>query len=552
MGILLLILLLAAILRLVKLDEIPPGLHVDEAANAWNAYTLLKTGKDQHGVSWPIFFTRVFGDNRTTTYMYAALPFVAIGGMNVWTTRVPAATGGVITVLLIYLIGARLFDRWTGLVAAAMLAVNPWHVQVSRFGHEATLVPLLITGTLAAFLWANLPIDDNYQRQPRPWAAALAGLVAGIGCYGYFAIRLFLPVFLLSVVLVTWRGWRNCLQTRNGSLAICGLLLVGAITAGPLFWKHITYPELAERGRTAGWVWNGSDTLGEKVGKVMSRYPGHFGLDFLFMTGDKDPALSPPTGMGLFYWYDLPLMLIGAVALALRLKRSPAARILLLWIVLYPIADLLNQHVSLHSLRSLPGLCGLILLSAVGAVTAGKWLSTRPYMATAVSCAMAVLVLSLNTRFIWSYFRSFRFQKYPVMAYASDVLEATQWLRPRLKDVDAVFVTGSSTHPYITTLIGLDYDPQQWFRDTREIMPGPLPGGAYKYEDVYLRYGKMHFMFGDSSVAALETLLHNGKPDRVVFIVRPGELGLHRHARPVHEIRNAEGQAVLWIFDIVL
>jgi hypothetical protein len=44
-GILLLILVLAGTLRFVKLDEIPPGLHVDEAANAWNAYTLLKTGK---------------------------------------------------------------------------------------------------------------------------------------------------------------------------------------------------------------------------------------------------------------------------------------------------------------------------------------------------------------------------------------------------------------------------------------------------------------------------------------------------------------------------
>ena len=51
---LLLILLLAATLRLANLDEIPPGLHVDEATNAWDAYTLLKTGKDQ-SVVWQFF-----------------------------------------------------------------------------------------------------------------------------------------------------------------------------------------------------------------------------------------------------------------------------------------------------------------------------------------------------------------------------------------------------------------------------------------------------------------------------------------------------------------
>jgi hypothetical protein len=81
-GILLLILVLAGTLRLVKLDEIPPGLHVDEAANAWNAYTLLKTGKDQHGVQWPLFYMRAFGENRTTSYVYALLPFQAIGGLT--------------------------------------------------------------------------------------------------------------------------------------------------------------------------------------------------------------------------------------------------------------------------------------------------------------------------------------------------------------------------------------------------------------------------------------------------------------------------------------
>src|SRR5262245_27353286 len=89
--ILLLIVVLASVLRLSRLDYVPPGLHVDEAVNAWNAYTLLKTGKDKDGARWPIFYTRGFGDNRTTTYVYAQLPFQVLGGMNVWTARLPAA-----------------------------------------------------------------------------------------------------------------------------------------------------------------------------------------------------------------------------------------------------------------------------------------------------------------------------------------------------------------------------------------------------------------------------------------------------------------------------
>ena len=57
---LLLILLLAAVLRLTWLDRSPPGLHPDEAANAWNAWCLLHTGMDEHGKAWPLFYTRAF------------------------------------------------------------------------------------------------------------------------------------------------------------------------------------------------------------------------------------------------------------------------------------------------------------------------------------------------------------------------------------------------------------------------------------------------------------------------------------------------------------
>lgn len=77
---LLAILLIAATLRFVQLDQVPPALHVDEAASAWNAYTLLKTGNDQHGVSWPILYTRAFGGNPSMMYIYALVPMQALGG----------------------------------------------------------------------------------------------------------------------------------------------------------------------------------------------------------------------------------------------------------------------------------------------------------------------------------------------------------------------------------------------------------------------------------------------------------------------------------------
>jgi 4-amino-4-deoxy-L-arabinose transferase-like glycosyltransferase len=546
---LLVVLLLAAGLRLSKLGQSPPGLYVDEAGDAWNAYCLLKTGLDAEGRRWPILYTKGFGANVTTLFMYSLIPFQALGGMNIQTTRLPGALGGILTVLLIYYIGKRLFGPWVGLLAAALLAVNPWHLLESRWGHAATLVPLLITAPLAALLWAGLPLDDE-ERTPSPWRAALAGAVTGLACYGYQSVRIFLPVFLLSLVLVNWRAWLKLIKTQQGLLAVGALVIAGLVTFGPLLWAHLMDPEINKRGATT-LIWNTWDSTGEKVLKVLSRYPPHFGLDFLFIRGDGEMALASPRGSGLFHWYDLPLMLVGFFTLVWNVKRSQAARLLLIWVLLYPVADLLNVHITAHVLRSLPGVCGLVLLAALGAVKLSQylWQWNRKVAWVAIS-ALLLVAIGLNIRFLSYFYTDFNRQPDKQFAYHIDLLEACAWLKPRLKDVDAVFCTGNyMTHPYIYTLVALNYEPQQWFKDQRKTVEGPLQGGAYKHETVYLQYGKMHFFFDNPSPPALAELKQNGKDDRVVFIVRPGDIELQNQERPASVMRNSLGQATLWILD---
>ncbi|MBM2805144.1 MAG: hypothetical protein HW419_3037 [Deltaproteobacteria bacterium] len=553
MKILLVIIVVAGALRLAELGQIPAGINVDEAANAWNAYTLLKTGKDQHGVGWPILYTRAFGENRSTSYIYALIPFQALGGMSIQTTRLPAALGGLLSVLLMYFVGARLFGQSAGMIAAGMLALNPWHLQISRLGVEASLSPLLVLASLAALLWANLPVVDNNQRPARPLFAMLAGLVLGLSLYGYWAVRIFLPLFFIGAVAVTWRlRWQRP-KTRDGTLAIGAFLLALVLTCAPLFWRHVVDPEIGKRARIQGWVWEESDSLIQKIAKVVNRYPGHFGADFLFINGDHDPAYSPLTDTALFHWYDLPFLVLGLIACVRRARASPPARLLLLWVILYPVADLLARHSSLHSLRSLPGLPGLILLAALGVVHAWKWLRPHRFTIASIGYSLLGLIAVFNILFLKQFFLDRNYTVEKLYANQVDHFQACDWLRSRLSGVDAVFWSGSSAHRYIYTVVCVGYNPEQWFRDVREIVPGPLPGGVFAHEDIYLRVGKFHFMFGDSqSRAELSELLHNDRSDRVIFVVRPGELGLHRNARPVYEALGPDGKPTLWIFDVKL
>ncbi|KKR87871.1 MAG: Glycosyl transferase family 39, partial [Candidatus Woesebacteria bacterium GW2011_GWB1_41_10] len=52
--ILIVILLFAAILRLWNLGSIPPHLTPDEASLGYNAYSILKTGRDEYSKFLPI------------------------------------------------------------------------------------------------------------------------------------------------------------------------------------------------------------------------------------------------------------------------------------------------------------------------------------------------------------------------------------------------------------------------------------------------------------------------------------------------------------------
>src|SRR5262245_42636913 len=345
------VLLLAAGLRLYRLVDLPAGLHTDEAANAWNGYCLLKTGKDQHGAPWPVFYLRAFGDNRSALFAYMLLPFQAIGGLNEWTTRLPGSIGGILSVFLLYWIGAKLFGREVGLVAAGLLAVNPWHLQQCRWGHEAAIVPLLVLLPITCLLWAGVfPINTG---RSKPAAAAVAGVVAGLSCYGYPAVRFFLPVFL-AFLMVAFFCQRHRVEDRLRLKAVGIFMLFFLMLFIPLVWQHATNEEINKRAQTT-WVWADGDSGMQKLMKAFRRYPGHFGPDFLFVHGDRDIALSPPEGFGLFLWDSLLWMLVGSGFLITTLKSSVASRWLVLWLVTYPAGDLLSRHVSLHALRSLPG-----------------------------------------------------------------------------------------------------------------------------------------------------------------------------------------------------
>lgn len=556
------LLLLAVALRLPALTDSPPGLHQDEAANAWNAWCLIHTGMDQNGAPWPVFYFRALGENRTPLFLYFLMPFQLIGGLNVHTTRLPNVVGGVICVALIYYIGSKWFGRGPGLIAAALLAVSPWAVHQSRWGHEGGSVLLLTLVPLAAWIWAGLPFQPVPTRElhahdpNRPGSGTaklsrlrclLAGLVSGLACYGYPSVRIFVPVLLAAMIVVTLPQWLALLRCgRAQGLSLIAFLIGFLALFGPLAFVHFTSEEINKRARFS-WVWEENDTAQTRIGKVLSRYPGHFGPDFLFLHGDRHPLTRSSAG-GQMGWYTLPGLLIGVPLLLWRIRREPCAILLLVWVLVYPVGDLLNTHrvsgvESMHTMRSMPGAAALSMVASYGAwaaLTAVRRIPMLPILlivcwATAITvetCRITHRMLTIDPKSpaVWAGFHA-------------DLLQACEWIRPRLDDYEFVFctTTGFNQAPVIS-LVGLEYSPKRWFEESRSVHEGPQ-------WDVYLRFGRFHFLYPTVWDEHIRSLQRDGVQQRALLILRPGESTLRE---PVLTIIDPTGRPTLLLFEIDL
>ena len=140
----LVIIILAALLRLYNLNSVPLGFSEDEASTGYNAFSILKTAKDETGKFLPLTFES-FGDYKLPVPVYLTVPFIAVLGLNELAVRLVPALFGILTILLIFLLTQKLFkNQNVSLISAFLLAVSPWHVQLSRFGLAEILTMNLI------------------------------------------------------------------------------------------------------------------------------------------------------------------------------------------------------------------------------------------------------------------------------------------------------------------------------------------------------------------------------------------------------------------------
>lgn len=539
------IVVVGAALRLYALGTSPPGIHPDAASNAWNARCLRATGQDWNGTSWPLLTARGFGQGQSTLDYYVIMPFQAVLGMNVISTILPSAITGILSILCIGIAGMRLLGRKAGLAAAAVMALAPWHLFLSRWGHESGLVPFLTAAPLAAIALAGLPLTERGPEGARPRWALVAGAGAGLACYGYLALRVFWPAAVGAAALANAAAFPVFVRDRRGRRAMIAFVLAFGVTLGPLAIRHLTDPTIGKRAREYT-TWSPDDGAMARIGKVLARYPDAWSPGFLFVHGDWF-ALHKIPDSGPMRDYTLPLIAAGLVAGFAAARRDPRARAVIALFAVYPLSDALARHVGAHLLRSAPGIVPLCLLAGLGAAAGFAWLKTQGRRVVVIGTIVFTLWCAGSTA-IFSRDFFVRYNRDPDIweFFNADLLEAVTWVKPRFHDADAMFVSMSSSsamdQPFVIALFGLDYDPAAWFADAKDV--------EHRADtDVVRSVGKIHFLFERKDVDALYQLAANGRPDHVIIIARPGEW--HR-GEPVYTVYLPDGRPSYLIYDLQL
>jgi 4-amino-4-deoxy-L-arabinose transferase-like glycosyltransferase len=187
---LILIIIIVSFVNLYRLADFPVYFSRDEASVAYNAYSILKTGKDEWGASFPVHFKGP-GDYPPGFAFYITIPFIAVFGLNEWSARLPAAIFGILNVVVTYVFVKQISNRKSlALLTGLAVALSPLHIVNARSGSEVIFAYFFTMLTLIYYL-------------KKRWF--LSVIFATLGLLSYLSTRIFLPLMLLSVLFVLVR-----------------------------------------------------------------------------------------------------------------------------------------------------------------------------------------------------------------------------------------------------------------------------------------------------------------------------------------------------------
>ncbi len=406
---LVLILLLAAFLRLYHISSIPPGINRDEGSIGYTAYSLLKTGKDEYGRVLPLSFES-FGDWKLPLYIYTTIPFVKVLGLTEAAVRLPSAIAGILTVGALFVLVRLLFQSTPlALLSAFILSVMPWHIHISRVESESNIAILLSTLATIVFFKAL--------RYKRTSILTLAGILFALTYYTYHGNHIFTTIYTLGLIFL----YRNEVFgiPRWFVSAIVSVALVVIILAFTLFTANktkisgigifgdptiihsqIELPRLAHDSASSFFSRLMHNKTVYAVTAIAQNYLKSYSPEFLFIQGGGNHAHNIK-GYGNMHPVESIFLLLGLCFALIQIKKKQYL-LVVWWLLVAGIAPAITKDAP-HSNRMFAVVPALSILVALGIQYAHTFIRTKKtWLLPLIMCILYAgsLILYIDAYFI--------------------------------------------------------------------------------------------------------------------------------------------------------
>lgn len=440
--------ILALVLRFYKLESIPLGLDVDEAAIGYNAYSILLTGKDEYGQDYPLLF-RSFGDYKMPVYIYFSSPFVAFFGLNIFSVRFLSAFAGTAMFIPFVLFLRELFKerKWLPIIGAFLYAISPWSVFFSRGAFESSLAIFLLMLGMYFFL---LGLGKNTS------ALILSSSALAISSYTYHPQRIIAPMLFTMMILV----YRDQLKSKwrdSQKLVIFSFLLFFILWVPQLFFSF------SDAGSTRFQQLNIFSRIGSP-GKIfyefLAQLSAYLSPRNLFFEGDPEPQNSVPELSVFFSWMVVPYFL-GLWVLLKNLKNK-GIKVIAFSILIFSFPASLTSD-PFSSLRAQSLSIPLLIIIVLGADQLCLMIREKRVL------ILGAIFLFLSSLFSLyrSYFVLFPRERYEAWSYGY------QKITENIREYRGKVLVSSVVQPsYIQLLFFLKYDPIQFQKTySGEVLP---------------------------------------------------------------------------------
>lgn len=514
-----LIVVLAFFLRFNKITEDPPALNWDEVSIGYNAYSILKTGKDEWKQSFPVHF-KAYGEYKLPVQIYLSIPGIYFFGLNGLGIRITPVVYGTLTVLVLFFLGKELFgSKLAGLVSAFLLGISPWHIHLTRASFESSLATFFVT----AGIWFLIKGFKDHK-----WFV-VSMMPFALSVFTYNSARIFTPLFLMAILFLYRKNlmkFKNIAVISTVVFTILLLPLIPYLFSGERSARYKLVSITDDPGLIPRINENrGNSKLPQPLPRFVHNkvtyvafyftrnYLAHFTPQFLFISGAPHKQ-HHVQNMGQFYLFQAPFLFFGLYALFSLKNRFNG--LLFAWVLLAFVPVAVTGDSIPHALRTLVAAPFYQLVSGLGFVFSLRWIKKFSILLKIISWAIlfTVVVVSMGY-YLYNYYKI-----YPV-AYSRDwqygYQQAVDFVNKQMDNYDLIVFTRHYGEPHMFTLFYLNYDPAKY-----QTNPNLVRFETYDWVRV-LRFDKFYFPdLGDEGTQFSDIVKENpGK--KLLFVGRKGD-----------------------------